>query len=57
MSCLPGAQLSKAPQTPERGVGNGPASPSLSLSPVHLSPWVPLNVSLEGGLEPLGTVR
>lgn len=41
MSCLPGAQLSKAPQGHERRVGNGPASPC----PLLLSPWVPLDVS------------
>lgn len=58
MSCLPGAQLSKAPQEHELGVGNGPASPSPSVSPVHLSPRVSLDVSLGvGGLETLGMVR
>jgi hypothetical protein len=56
VSCLPGAQLSKAPQNHEHGVVKSPASPSLSLPPIYLLPWVPLDV-MGGGLEPLGRVR
>lgn len=56
MSCLPGAQLSKAPHEPERGWGTVLLLPVPTLLPLSLSPWVSLDISW-GVWNIVGTVR